>query len=67
MSGLFVKAAVRQRYKDITHVRLGGISEISGFTDSAKKNKKNKNKFVAGSNMWGADVSRLAAQLNSQV
>lgn len=40
MSGLFVKAAVRQRYKDITHVRPGGISEISGFTDSAKEKKK---------------------------
>lgn len=67
MSGLFVKAAVRPRYKDITditHVRPGGISEISGFTDSAKKKKK---KIVTGSNMWGADVSRLAAQLNARV
>lgn len=67
MSGLFVKAAVRQRYKDIKHVRPGGISEISGLTDSAKKTKNKQNKFVAGSNMWGADVSRLAAQLNSRV
>lgn len=40
MSGLFVKAAVRQRYKDITHVRPGRISEIGGFTDSAKKKNK---------------------------
>lgn len=45
MSGLFVKVAVRRRYKDITHVRPGRISKISGFTDSAKKKKKNCDRF----------------------